>query len=106
VLAASFSLPGKTLRIAGSWPPTGLALSVACVAWHLWWDSTRPGRLPEFRWPITHTPPQVRKLRDENRFQNTVEAGGEPFALSLSLANVEAYLTDDDRPRTDDGDDD
>jgi hypothetical protein len=41
-----------------------------------------------------------------NPFQNIVEAGGEPFAFSLSLHDVEAYLTDDDRPRTDDGDDD
>jgi hypothetical protein len=41
-----------------------------------------------------------------NRFQNVVEAGGEPFAFSLSLDGVEAYPKDDDRPRTDDGDDD
>ena len=55
---------------------------------------------------LTRRRAQVRKLRDEDRFQNTVEAGGEPFAFSLSLANGEACLTDNDRRRTDDGDDD
>jgi hypothetical protein len=48
----------------------------------------------------------VRRLHALNRFQNVVEDGGEPFAFSLSLDDVEAYLTDDDRPPTDDGDDD
>jgi hypothetical protein len=55
---------------------------------------------------LTRRRAQVRKLRDEDRFQNTVESGGKPFAFSPSLGNGEACLTDDDRPRTDDGDDD
>jgi hypothetical protein len=41
-----------------------------------------------------------------NRSQSIVEAGGERLAFSLSLDDVEAYLSADDRTRTDDGDDD